>query len=412
MKMSSAFRAATKQQDSTQGDHKGTPLLYHAAHAARPYMVGAHPCGRPAAARTRPRPTACTRPRPTRSHPAICLLYILALLLMVGCGQQNQQSSTSTPGAHTTPTIPPSSFKNPVIQSDFPDPDVLQVGKTYYAYATNAAGANVQVARSNDLVHWDMLKDAMPALPPWAQPGGSFVWAPSVIQLGNKYVMYYTARDMQSNKQCVGVAVSDKPEGKFKDQSNHALVCQADEGGTIDPSPLLDGGKLYLYFKNDGNCCGRTTYLYAQQLTADGLSVTGKPTRLVSNDNSWEGSVVEAPDMFKHNGKYYLFFSANDYSGVHYAVGYARCQTAVGPCTEAAENPILASQTTHQPLVIGPGGETVFQVGNQTWMVYHVWDVAPDGTRGDSRYMWLDRVNWQDDKPHVQGPTTAPEPIP
>lgn len=308
-------------------------------------------------------------------------------------------------------TVPSNTFKNPVLQSDFPDPSVIKVDSTYYAYATNANGKNVQVARSSDMVHWDLLNDAMPALPSWAQLGGSYVWAPAVIRLDGKYVMYYTARDMQSNKQCVGVAVSDKPEGKFKDSSNSPLVCQADEGGTIDPSPLLDNGKLYLYFKNDGNCCGLTTYLSVQQLSSGGLHVVGQPKRLMSNDKSWEDKVVEAPDMFVHNGKYYLFFSANDYSGVKYAVGYATCETAVGPCEQAAENPILASQTK-QPLVIGPGGQTLIQIGSQTWMVYHAWNVGADGTQGDSRYMWLTRVDWIHDKPQVHGPTTDPQLMP
>lgn len=346
----------------------------------------------------------------------LSLLSILLALLIAGCGGlQNQQAA---PGAATTTqqaTIPRGDFENPVIKSDFPDPSILHAGNLYYAYATNAFGRNVQVASSNDLVHWDLLSDAMPSLPAWAavaQPGSSYVWAPEVIQIGDKYVMYYTARDMQSNKQCVGVATSDKPAGKFKNSSTHALICQVDQGGTIDPSPLRDGNKLYLYFKNDGNCCGITTYLYAQQLSPDGLSMIGKPTPLVHNDKLWEGSVVEAPTMFKHNGKYYLFFSANDYAGVNYAVGYASCQAATGPCAEAPENPVLASRVSRQPLVIGPGGEALIQVGNQTWIAYHAWNTNPDGSQGSSRYMWLDRVTWQNDKPHVLGPTTAPEPDP
>ena len=334
--------------------------------------------------------------------------WLLVCSLIVGCGQQSPSTSASS---NATPTSSAHTFENPVIQSDFPDPDIIQVGNTFYAYATNAAGKNIQAARSTDMVHWTMLNDAMPALPTWAQPGGSYVWAPAVLQLGSTFLLYYTARDMQSNKQCVGVAVSNSPEGKFKDTSSHALVCQADQGGTIDPSPLLDNGHVYLYFKNDGNCCGLTTYLYGQQLTSNGLHVVGTPTRLVSNDKSWEGSVVEAPDMFKHNNSYYLFFSANSYAGIDYAVGYATCTTAMGPCVEAANNPILASRT-QQPLVIGPGGETLIQVGNQTWMVYHAWNVNADGTQGDSRYMWLDRVEWTNGQPHVDGPTTTPEPMP
>lgn len=329
----------------------------------------------------------------------------LGLLALAGCAPQGSGT------VQGTPTGGVQHFVNPVIASDFPDPSILQSGNMFYAYATNSFGRHVQVARSHDLVHWDLLADALPGLPAWANPGGSYVWAPEVIQIGTTYVMYYTARDTRSNRQCVGVATSTSPIGKFKDTSSHPLVCQIDQGGTIDPSPFRDGQELYLYFKNDGNCCGQTTYLYVQHLAADGLSVTGKPVALVHNEQVWEGHVVEAPQMFKHNGKYYLFFSANDYATPDYAIGYARCNTPTGPCTPAAQNPLLSSRL-QVPQVIGPGGESLFQVGSQTWIAYHEWQVAADGTLSDSRVMCLDRLNWQGDIPQVQGPTTGPQPMP
>lgn len=325
-------------------------------------------------------------------------------------------STAMTGGAPTAgPTagpagIPAGDFQNPVLTNDFPDPDVIQTGNTFYAYATNANGKNIQVARSTDAVHWELLPDALPALPTWAQLGGSLVWAPGVIQLGDRFVMYYTARDTASNKQCIGVAVSDKPEGKFKDTNDHAFVCQADQGGSIDPQPFQDDGKLYLYWKNDGNCCSLPTDIWVQELSADGLSLAGQPKALTDNSQPWEGNLIEAPSMEKHDGKYYLFFSANDYASLKYAVGYATCQSATGPCQQAEENPVLKSKMT-PPLVIGPGGESIIDIGGQTWMFYHAWDVV-GGTRGDARFMWLDRVDWQNGKPAVQGPTTDPEPEP
>ncbi|GLV59911.1 glycoside hydrolase [Dictyobacter sp. S3.2.2.5] len=336
------------------------------------------------------------------------LLPVVLLFITTGCAQQGQQ----TPAKNKAGTMQQQTFQNPVIDSDFPDPGIIQDGNYYYSYATNAAGKNIQVARSSDLVHWEMLSDALPALPSWAVQGGSYVWAPDVIKIGNQYVMYYTLRDSQTNVQCVSVAVSDKPDGKFKDSSTKPFICQPDQGGTIDPSPFRDGDKLYLYFKNDGNSIGLTTYIWVQELSADGLSLIGKPAQLIHNDQNWEGNLVEAPNMFKHNGKYYLFFSANSYADESYAVGYALCQSPTGPCQPAAENPVLASQMKKSPFVIGPGGQTLFQLGDQTWIIYHAWNTNADGSRGDSRCMWLDRVTWQDDKPHIQGPTTQPQPVP
>ena len=330
----------------------------------------------------------------------ITLLIILELL--AGC------TSSSTPMAAEV------TFQNPVLRENFADPFILPVDNTYWLYATNASGKNISLARSTDLLTWEVLGDAMPALPKWAKLTGGLVWAPEVIAIGDRYVMYYTARDKASNKQCVGVAVSDLPQGKFKDTRDAPLVCQAPEGGTIDASPFRDDdGKLYLYYKNDGNCCGIATYIYVQELATDGLSLHGEPVRLIRNDTYWEGRVVEAPTMFKHKGHYFLFFSANDYAGVDYAVGYATCEGPLGPCEDAPENPILASYLADKDaMVIGPGHQTVLQVGEQTWLIYHAWEVVAGSRRGDRRFVWLDRLQWEDDKPVMQGPTLGSQPAP
>lgn len=317
----------------------------------------------------------------------------------------------ATAGPTQVPTAGADEFQNPVLRDDFADPFVLKDGDKFYAYATNGSGRNIQQATSTDLVHWTVLSDAMPALPKWAKLGGSYVWAPEVMKIGSKYVMYYTARDKTSDRQCVGVATSDKPDGKFMDTNAQPFVCQSAEGGTIDPSPFRDGDKLYLYFKNDGNCCNKPTYLYVQELAPDGLSLVGEPTRLIKNDHAWEGGVVEAPTMWKHDGKYYLFFSANNYSGFDYAVGYATCDSPTGPCEQATENPILQSHRT-LPLVIGPGHQAIIEVNGKDWLVYHAWEVTSAGTRGNRRFMWLDQLQWKDGKPVVDGPTIGPQPLP
>ncbi len=358
---------------------------------------------------------------------------LLVLVLVAGCGADATATpvpptatlvpptlpptATTAPAAPTKPpaptavVVPPGSFQNPVLRQDFPDPFVLSANGTYYAYATNGSGKNIQTAQSADLVHWQVGHDAMPALPKWAKLGGSNVWAPEVITSSTGYLMYYTARDKATDKQCVGVATGDKPDGFFKDTRTAPLVCQSDEGGTIDPSPFRDGDKLYLYFKNDGNCCNKPTYLWVQELAPDGLSLTGQPTQLFRNDAPWEGQVIEAPTMVRHEGKYFLFFSANNYAGVEYSVGYATCDSPLGPCTQAPENPILKSRMT-LPLVVGPGHQAIVQVKDQTWIVYHAWNILSSGVRGDARYLWIDRVNWTDGKPVVQGPTVDPQPMP
>ena len=359
-----------------------------------------------------PAPTATVQPA-TATAPAPATATLAApTVAPTEAATATLAGPTAAPPLAATATLGANSFQNPVLKQDFPDPFVLLDGGVYYAYATNGIGKNIQAAQSPDLVHWTLEPDAMPALPKWAKLGGSYVWAPEVIANAGHYLMYFTARDKASNKQCVGVAEGDTPGGPFLDTRTAPLVCQADEGGTIDPSPFRDGDTLYLYYKNDGNCCNKPTYLYVQPLAADGLSLTGTATQLVRNDALWEGNVVEAPTMVKHNDKYYLFFSANNYAGFEYAVGYATCAAAVGPCQDAPENPILASKMDSPPLVIGPGHQSVITIGGKTWIVYHVWQVSASGTRGSNRFLWIDPLTWTDGKPDVQGPTTGPQPIP
>lgn len=350
---------------------------------------------------------------------ALFRLFALSLIaLLAACSQlppsavlptEMPSPAPSATAQHLGPV-----FQNPVLKENFADPFILQVGDIFYAYATNSSSKNISLALSTDLVKWKVLPDAMPGLPKWAKLTGGYVWAPEVIQIGEKFVLYYTARDKESDKQCVGVAVSDHPEGKFKDTNTAPLVCQADLGGTIDASPFRDeDDKLYLYYKNDGNCCSLTTTIYVQELTPDGLSLVGEGIQLVRNDELWEGHVIEAPTMFKHDGQYYLFFSANNYGGHEYAVGYAVCESALGPCQDAPENPILESDLTNEiSMVIGPGHQTLLQVGDQTWLFYHAWEVVSGNRRGDRRLMWLDRLDWVDGKPVVRGPTTGEQLVP
>lgn len=350
------------------------------------------------------------------------LFVLIAVLLLSACTSAATETPTDMPVSTIVPTAaaptateppPAGTFQNPVLRQDFADPAILRVGDTFYAYATNSSGRNVTAARSTDLVHWELLSDVMPALPKWAKLTGGLTWAPEVIDIDGTYVLYFTTRDKASNKQCVGVATSDKPEGKFRSAGDQALVCQAKEGGTIDASPFRDAdGRLYLYFKNDGNCCGIPTYLYVQKLSADGLSLEGEATRLVRNDVQWEGGVVEAPTMVLHDGGYYLFFSANNYAGHEYAVGYATCDSALGPCEDAPENPILASRLKPPPMIIGPGHQTVFDLDGQTWILYHAWEVIGESRRGDRRLLYIDRLDWVDGRPVVRGPTTDPQVVP
>jgi beta-xylosidase len=344
-----------------------------------------------------------------RHRVARLLLALASVLAVAGCGQGGGGGGEGPPA---TTAAAPREFTNPVLAGNFADPAVLKVGDAWYAYATGDLVVNLQVARSTDLVSWERLDDALPELPEWSVLQKGLTWAPEVARTPAGFVLYYTLRDAASGRQCISVATAERPEGPFRDTRARPLVCQARLGGSIDPHRFVDrDGAAYLLWKNDGNCCGMPTELWAQRLDGDGLRLTGRPASLgVRDDAAWEGDLIEAPTLWRDGDSYYLLYSANDYGSPSYAVGYATATKVLGPYRDGTGNPILRSRGK----AAGPGGQAVVTDGHGgLWLAYHAWDSAAVGDEvGGQRSMWLDRLSFEGGRPRVAGPTDTPQEAP
>lgn len=316
-------------------------------------------------------------------RPVPAVLVVLALA--AACGGSSEPRSPRPAAAPT-----------PVIDQNFADPDVVAVGGTYYAYATQPAegGRNITMATSRDLKAWDVLStDPLPRLPAWALAGRT--WAPDVSTVAGGYIMYFTAHSASPDVQCIGVARSTSPAGPFVAVGTEPLVCPADQGGAIDPSSYVEpDGHRYLLWKNDGNCCGMDTWLQLQPLSADGQRVAGPARRLIRQGQPWEGNLVEAPALIRHGSTYVLFYSANDYGGAKYATAYATATRIDGPYHKAAQ-PLLSTSRLH---VIGPGGaELLPGAPGGTAIVFHGWDPAIT-----YRAMYLGHLTWHGNVPMMR----------
>jgi hypothetical protein len=281
---------------------------------------------------------------------------------------------------------------------DFPDPDVITVGHTFFGYATNSVGGSIQIIESNDLTHWALVGDALSGLPGWAAPNAT--WAPAVAQFGGKFLLYYTAKVAGTGQECISVATAHQPEGPFVDNSTAPMECQVALGGSIDPSPFIDtNGTLYLEWKSEGPGDSR---LWSQQLDAAGtrFAFASRPSVMMVPDNAWQAGTVEAPDMVTAGGRYFLFYSGNNWNSSSYAVGVATCTGPVGPCVDASPAPILASGDG----VAGPGGESVFADGGGSyWIAFHAWVPGSVGFP-NSRCLYLRHLDLSGPLPSVGGP--------
>lgn len=338
---------------------------------------------------------AALRPRTS----AVVAAALLVTLTGCGGGQDVAESDDGATAEESAPAEESATGDaggvNPVIDDDFPDPDLLEVDGTYYAYATNGNNSNVRIARSTDLTTWESLPDALPRLPAFVIPGKT--WAPEVTQIEpGRFVMYYTATNFEPTFQCIGVAVATSPAGPFEPVGEATLICPPREGGAIDASTFTDDdGTRYLLWKNDGNCCGLETWLQMAPLSPDGTALAGDTVRLVQQDLEWEGGLVEAPTLVKREGTYILLYSAGDYGGEGYTTGYATAPALTGPYAKSPE-PLLSTAMTNDRY-IGPGGQDVV-VGPDGLdrLVFHSW-YSSFGYRG----MNVLPLRWEDGTPSV-----------
>jgi glycosyl hydrolase family 43/carbohydrate binding protein with CBM35 domain len=278
-----------------------------------------------------------------------------------------------------------------LLQADFPDPDILQVGSDYYAYSTSSWAGRTPVAEAPSATGpWTVRGDALPQKPAWA--GGGGFWAPDVSRRADgSYLMYFTAPDTASGRMCIGTATAASPLGPFRPTGGGPLVCNAGEGGDIDPSSFVDtDGTRYLLYKNDGNAVGQAPSLWLQRVSADGLTPVGGRTALLHNDRAEEAGVIEAPDLVRRGSQYVLFYSAGSYAGDGYFTSYAVSPNLTGPYTKAYRP--LMTTADFDGAVHGPGGADV--VGDRIF--FHGWN-------GNARWLYTARLGWANDYPVVRG---------
>ncbi len=252
--------------------------------------------------------------------------------------------------------------QNPIIQHIFTaDPAPLVFKNTVYLYAgrdTATVDAKTyhmpswHVFSSKNMVDW---KDHGPVLKPtdfsWAaraanaahciEKNGKFYWYISVMHKNNE--------DSKGGV-AIGVAVSDKPTGPFKDAIGKALITNEmttdmkHSWDDLDPAAFIDDdGQAYLFWGN-GSC--KWAKLKDNMIELDGAIHTFKPDHF-----------TEAPWVYKRNGLYYLLYAAN----FPESIDYATATDIKGAWTYRGriQEPVTNSTTTH-PGVIDFKGKSYF----------------------------------------------------
>lgn len=288
-------------------------------------------------------------------------------------------------------------YSNPVIDYSLPDPSIIKGEDGYfYLYATEDI-RNLPIHRSKDLVNWKFVGTAFTdATRPDFEPEGG-IWAPDINKIGDKYVLYYSMSVWGGEWTCgIGCAVSDRPEGPFKDcgmmfRSNGIKV-----QNSIDPFYIEDNGHKYLFW-------GSFRGIYAIELSEDGLSLKSGSSPVQIAGTAYEGTYIH-----KRGGYYYMFASIGSCcEGLKstYTTVVGRSTSLFGPYLDKKGQSMMDNH--HEILIhkndsfVGTGhnSEIVSDNAGTDWLFYHAVSVAnPDG-----RVLMLDKIDWIDGWPSVEG---------
>jgi beta-xylosidase len=195
-------------------------------------------------------------------------------------------------------------YKNPVVNADYSDPDAIRVGDDFYMVSSSFNHApGLPILHSKDLVNWKLITHVLKQQPPadhFAKvQHGNGVWAPSIRYNKGEFYIYYPDPDF-------GIYVT-KAKNIMGPWTEPVLVEAG--SGLIDPCPLWDDdGTVYLVHAYAGSRAGFKSIVVIKKLNAEGTKTIDDGVLVFDGHKS--DATVEGPKLYKKNGYYYIFAPA------------------------------------------------------------------------------------------------------
>ncbi|MGQ8338254.1 glycoside hydrolase family 43 protein [Sunxiuqinia sp. A32] len=279
---------------------------------------------------------------------------------------------------------------NPVLKGWYADPEVAVFGQQYWIYPTLSAPRPQQVYMnafsSSDLVNWTKHNQIIDTTSfQWAWKA---MWAPAVVKKGEHYFIFFAANDIQSEDKIggIGIGISDKPEGPFKDYLGKPFLNKIENGAQpIDQFIFKDvDGQYYMIYGGWGHC-------NIVKLNDDFTELVPYADGTIFKEITPEG-YVEGSVMFIRNGKYYFMWSEGIWSTPDYHVAYAISDNPLGPFkrigTILETDPKIANGAGHHSILNIP--ET-----DEWYIVYHRRPMSESAST--SRMTCIDKMEFDKD---------------
>jgi len=263
-------------------------------------------------------------------------------------------------------------YRNPVINADYSDPDVIRVGEKYYMVASDFHFMGMQILESHDMVNWRIVTQVYNRfdMPKWdtneRYAGGS--WAPALRYHDGKYWIFFC-----TPHEGLFMTQAERPEGPWS-----PLHCLKAVEKWEDPCPFWDSdGRAYL---------GRSQHgagpIILHRMSADGR------TLLDDGVTIYTGPVAEGTKFLKRGEWYYLSIPEGGVGEGWQTV--LRSKNIYGPY----ERKVVLEQGT--TTINGPHQGALVDTPQGTWWFYHFQETEALG-----RVVHLQPVEWKDGWPMI-----------
>lgn len=264
-------------------------------------------------------------------------------------------------------------YKNPVIFADFPDPDVIRVGDTYYMISTtmvNFPGATI--VKSKDLVNWEYCAQPLEQLALTDRYNllngknayASGMWACSMKYHNGKFHVLINGNDAGGF-----VLTASDPEGQWEKRQLSRIY--------YDPGMLFDNGKVYVACGN-GNiqvCELDENFNYIQE------------KRVISK----EGTGLEGCHFYKIGDYYYIYATYGGWPSGQVAF---RSTNVFGPYEEMM---LMEKWINGSPNTIHQG--SLIDVADEQGEIKEWWTIMQQDLGCMGRMPNLQPVTWVDGWP-------------
>ena len=260
-------------------------------------------------------------------------------------------------------------YQNPVVFSDFPDPDVIRVGDTFYMVSTTMhhfPGATI--LKSKDLVNWEYCAQPLTQLSAsdrYSLLNGQNAYAAGMWACSMKYHdgQFYIL--INGNDAGGFILTASDPEGKWEMKKLSRIY--------YDPGMLFDNGKVYV-------ACGIGN-IQMCELDEDFNYIQEK--RVISNKDGLEGC-----HLYKIGDYYYIYAT---YGGWPSGQAVFRSKNIFGPYEEKM---LLEKYINGQVNTVHQGA--LFDTTEGEW-----WTILQEDKGALGRMPNLQPVKWTDDWPLI-----------